>query len=140
MPLKTSQDDMPTINLTPMLDVVFNLIVFFMVATRFSDLEQSVDLKVPSVGATAGLRTTPERSVINVYRDGRLALDLQPVTLDQLKGRLASARLQNENLDVVIRGDEQVAFLHVAAVLTECRLAGVSEMGISVIMTKERLR
>lgn len=138
MPLKTSQDDMPSINLTPMLDVVFNLIVFFMVATRFSDLEQSVDLKVPSVGATAGLRTTPERSVINVYRDGRIALDRQPMGLDQLKGQLATARQQNENLDVIVRGDEEAPYKHMAAVITACRQAGISEVGISVILTKER--
>ena len=138
MPLKTSQDDMPSINLTPMLDVVFNLIVFFMVATRFSDLEQSVDLKVPSVGAMAGLRTTPERSVINVYRDGRIALDRQPMGLEQLKGQLATARQQNENLDVIVRGDQEAPYKHMAAVITACRQAGISEVGISVILTKER--
>ena len=54
MPLKTHQDEMPAINLTPMIDIVFNLIIFFMVSTRFTEIERKVDLSVPEVGGTAG--------------------------------------------------------------------------------------
>src|SRR2546425_1069130 len=55
MPLKTHQDDMPAINLTPMIDIVFNLIIFFMVSTRFTEIERKVDLSVPQVGGASGL-------------------------------------------------------------------------------------
>src|SRR5690606_15367471 len=50
MPLKTHQDDMPAVNLTPMIDIVFQLIIFFMVGARFTELEKKVDLSVPEVG------------------------------------------------------------------------------------------
>ena len=50
MPLKTTRDDeMVSINLTPMIDIVFQLIIFFMAGTKFTELERSIGLQVPQV-------------------------------------------------------------------------------------------
>ena len=139
MPLKTHHDDMPLINLTPMLDIVFNLIIFFMVGARFTDMESSIDLKVPEVSTNAALAAAPEKQVINVFRDGRIVLDKQEVSLTELTSQLAGARQQYSELGVVVRGDAEGAFQNVASVLTACRQAGISDMGISVRLdTKER--
>jgi biopolymer transport protein ExbD len=132
MPLKTHQDDLPAINLTPMIDIVFNLIIFFMVSTRFTEIERKVDVAVPQVADAARLPDVPRSQSINVYRDGRITLDNQPVTLSTLADRLAAARRQREDLDVVVRGDGDASFQSVASVLAACRQAGVSEMGVSV--------
>ncbi len=56
MPLKTSQDDLPSINLTPMIDIVFNLIIFFVVGTRFVGAESKLPVKVPEVSEAGKLR------------------------------------------------------------------------------------
>ena len=139
MPLKTHQEDIPAINLTPMIDIVFQLIIFFMVCARFTDLERSVDLSVPQVSDVAALTPAPQKRVIDVYRDGRIDLDRQPQTLPQLTQSLASAHRQYDELGVVVRGDAQGPFQNVAAVLTACRQAGISEINISVrLATKER--
>ena len=139
MPLKTHQDDMPAINLTPMIDIVFQLIIFFMVGARFTELEKKIDLTVPQVSDVAALTPAPEKRVINIYRDGRIDLDRRPVTIDQLTQELAGAQEQYAALGVVVRGDAEGPFQNVAAVLTACRQAGISEMGISVrTTTKER--
>jgi biopolymer transport protein ExbD len=132
MPLKTHQDDLPAINLTPMIDIVFNLIIFFMVSTRFTEIERKVDVAVPQVADAARLPDVPRSQSINVYRDGRITLDNEPVTLAKLADRLAAARRQREDLDVVVRGDGDASFQSVASVLAACRQAGVSEMGVSV--------
>ena len=139
MPLKTHQDDMPAINLTPMIDIVFQLIIFFMVGARFTELEKKIDLTVPQVSDVAALTPAPEKRVINIYRDGRIDLDRRPVTIDQLTQELAGAQEQYAELGVVVRGDAEGPFQNVAAVLTACRQAGIAEMGISVrTTTKER--
>jgi biopolymer transport protein ExbD len=132
MPLKTHQDDLPAINLTPMIDIVFNLIIFFMVSTRFTEIERKVDVAVPQVADAARLPDVPRSQSINVFRDGRITLDNEPVTLATLADRLAAARRQREDLDVVVRGDGDASFQSVASVLAACRQAGVSEMGVSV--------
>src|SRR5262245_44154593 len=139
MPLKTHQDDLPALNLTPMIDVIFNLIIFFMVCTSFSESEQKVDISVPQVRDGRALSGTPSKRAINVYRDGRITLDNEPVTLPQLAARLADDQQQYRQLGVTVRGDADGPFQNVAAVLTACRQAGISEMGISVrVGTKER--
>lgn len=132
MPLKTHQDDLPAINLTPMIDVIFNLIIFFMVCTRFSEIERNVDLSVPQVGNTAGLSEAQRSRMINVARDGAITLDAQPVTLTELCGQLAEAHRQYADLKVTIRGDGLATHQSVAAVMTACRQAGIVEMGIAV--------
>jgi biopolymer transport protein ExbD len=140
MPLKTHQDDIPQINLTPMLDIVFNLIIFFMVATRFSELEErNVDVKVPEVNSSAQLPEIPKKRTINVHKDGQITLDHQAITLPQLVAELTQSRRQRPDMSVVVRGDAEGRFQNVATVLTACREAGVSDMGISVRMeTKQR--
>ena len=139
MPLKTSHDEMPSINLTPMLDIVFNLIIFFMVGARFTDMENSIDLKVPEVSSQANLKPAPEKQVINVFRDGRITLRNEPVSLTELTVKLTQVREQHSQVGVVVRGDAEGSFQNVASVLTACRQAGISDMGISVRMdTKQR--
>jgi biopolymer transport protein ExbD len=144
MPLKTHQDDVPAINLTPMIDIVFNLIIFFMVSTRFTEIEQKVDVSVPQVSDVSTLSEVPKSRAINVYRDGAVTLDGQNVTMSELANRLAADYRQRQDLGIVVRGDADASFQNVAAVITTCKQAGISEMGISVRLaagpsgTKER--
>jgi biopolymer transport protein ExbD len=132
MPLKTHQDDLPTINLTPMIDIVFNLIIFFMVSTRFTEIERKVDLSVPKVGGAAALSEAQRGKTINVFRDGQITLDAQSVTITELRAQLAAAHRQYEGLQVTVRGDGLTHYQNVAAVMTACREAGIAEMGIAV--------
>lgn len=137
MPLKTHQDEQPTLNLTPMIDIVFLLIIFFMVGTKFAEWESKLTLKVPQVTDVGALAPAPEKRVINVYGDGRLSLDRDFVSLEQLEQRLAKARQQYNELGVVVRGDAEGAFQNVATVLGACRKAGITDMGISVRLARK---
>jgi biopolymer transport protein ExbD len=136
MPLKTHQDEQPTLNLTPMIDIVFLLIIFFMVGTKFAEWESKLTLNVPQVKEAGTLAPAPEKRVINVYQDGRVALDREFVSIEELIGQLRAARQQYSGLGVVVRGDAEGAFQHVASVLGACREAGVTDMGISVRMAQ----
>jgi biopolymer transport protein ExbD len=140
MPIKTHRDEMPTMNLTSMIDVVFLLLIFFMVATRFSEMERRIALEVPQVKEGGALTPAPESKVVDVYRDGTLTLDRQNVTLDELVARLTDARRQYAGLGVLVRGDAQGPFQHVANVLNACKQAGVPELAIGVKIAPEPLR
>jgi len=137
MPLKTHLDEQPTLNLTPMIDIVFLLIIFFMVGTKFSELERKIGLRVPEVTNAEALTAAPEPRVVNVYRDGRITLDRTPVTLKELTQSLAAARSQYSELGVLVRGDAKGQFQRVAEVLNACKQAGVRELGISVRPTTQ---
>ena len=132
MPLKTHVDEQPTINLTPMIDVVFLLIIFFMVGTKFTELERELGLEVPEVSELKTLTPAPQRKVINVFHDGHIELDRETVTLEELVQRLSQAQAEYADLGVLVRGDAEGAFQNVATVLGACREAGVVDMGISV--------
>jgi biopolymer transport protein ExbD len=132
MPLKTLVDEQPTMNLTSMIDVLFLLIIFFMLATKFSDQERSIDVQVPQVGKAAALSDPPDRKTINLYRDGRLSLEGQFLTLDELAVRLSNAQANYPDLGVTLRGDADGRFQHIADVLAACRRAGVADLAIAV--------
>ena len=120
MPLKTHVDDQPMLNLTPMIDIVFLIIIFFMVGTKFSELERNISLQVPQVSDVSTLSSAPEKKVVNIYRDGRLTLNRRELSLNELQRDLTLSRKQYEDLGVIVRGDG--------------RAAGIAEMGISVRM------
>ncbi|MFV2068934.1 MAG: ExbD/TolR family protein [Pirellulales bacterium] len=132
MPLKTQLDEAPTINLTPMIDVVFLLIIFFMVATRFTEIEKNIQLHLPQVPGATAMTSPPRNRVVQVYQDGSLTIDRQPITIDALASQLTEARREYPQLGVVIRGDAGVRYQHVAEVLAACNRAGIAELGVSV--------
>ncbi len=133
MPLKTHIDEEPTLNMTPMVDVVFQLILFFLLGTKFTEMERKIGLEIPRVTNNAGLTAAPERQVVNVYRDGGLTLDGAPVTMEELVQRLAAARSQYRDLGILVRGDAKGQFQRVAEVLNACKQAGIQELGIAVL-------
>lgn len=138
MPLKTHQDEMPAVNLTPMIDIVFQLIIFFMVGARFTEMEQQLDVSVPRVSQTAPLTETPKKRTISIYQDGRLALDGTDCTLPQLQAELQQAQRQYPDLSVSVRGDGESRLQAVADVLAACRDAGIADMAISVKADQRR--
>lgn len=136
MPIKTHHDEQPALNLTPMIDIVFLLIIFFMVGTKFAEWERKLGLKVPQVKKVGALAPAPEKRVINVYRDGRIALDQEFLSAEELVQRLKGAREEYAELGVVVRGDAEGAFQNVASVLGACREAGITDMGVSVRLAR----
>jgi biopolymer transport protein ExbD len=137
MPLKTHQDDMPSINLTPMIDIVFQLIIFFMVGARFNELEKQIDLQVPGVSTNAPLNQAPEKFVVHVFRDGHVALNKDTVSLDELTARLLQSRRERGEVKVTIRGDGEGNFQNVASAMAAVKDAGVEDIGLSVRLAQK---
>jgi biopolymer transport protein ExbD len=132
MPLKIQHDDRVHLDLTPMIDVVFLLIIFFMVATKFTELERDIELQLPEVASTAPVTAAPKQRMVSIHDNGQAMLDGQAVTLAELTVQLAAACRDYPQLSVVIRGDAACPFQHVAAVLAACKEAHVAELGITV--------
>jgi biopolymer transport protein ExbD len=133
MPLKTQHDAEVHLNLTPMIDVLFTLILFFMVATEFSAIDHELQVDLPQVAeaGTNAIEKTSPRMII-VQADGHVRLDQQIVELAELVNQLRIAAALSPDLQVVIQGDRECPFQHVAAAMAACREAGVAELGINV--------
>lgn len=133
MPLKTStSEELPSVNLTPMIDVVFLLIIFFMVGTQFTQSEQQIALKLPGVGSLKTMVAAPERREVLVGTDGRIFFDGQPLSVEQLVQRLEHLRARYPDLRVSVRADGDTKLQHIATVMAAVNNAGVADLSMAV--------
>jgi len=123
-----------SINMTPMIDVVFQLIIFFLVSSHLAKQEAQLPLPLPlaASGSKEGDPTHP-RVTINVLADGQLSLAGKHLTAEELQQRL-EARLAETgtDLEVRIRSDRTVAYRHVEPILLACAGAGIWNVAFAV--------
>lgn len=123
-----------SMNMTPMIDVVFLLIVFFLVSSHLAQQETQLELDLPqaATGSEAN-NTETERITINLKPDGTLLLGADVAPTDQLARRLTHEREQaTARLEVRIRADHTIAFGNVKPILVACAKAGIWDVTFAV--------
>ncbi|MHC5054223.1 MAG: ExbD/TolR family protein [Planctomycetota bacterium] len=122
--------------LAPLVDIVFLLLVFFLVATTYLDEEKDLAVKLPSASnAGGGPGARLERVLVNVREDGTIILEKRPVSREELYRALVEARRANPNVPVVLRGDLSATHGEIVGVLDLCRRARVR---VAVAVTPRR--
>lgn len=116
-------------NLTPLIDVVFLLIIFFMVVSKFSTLERTkMDLPKADDAVTLDLPTEQNKVIINIEKTGQILVDNQQFTSNEL-----SLLLKNYTSGkVIIRSDKACLWNQVRPVFEACRQAGIAAPDIAV--------
>ncbi|MCA9135475.1 MAG: biopolymer transporter ExbD [Planctomycetales bacterium] len=132
MALRQSRTEDPTINLTPMIDVVFLLVIFFMVGAKYSQREGRIPVNVPGVDQPRAMVRGPDKWIVEVTREGQIYLDGREVTVDGLRSELSRGQAEFPNLGVVVRGDGEGTLDTYARVLSVCSAAGVRELDVAV--------
>jgi biopolymer transport protein ExbD len=126
-------DELPQINMTPMVDVVLCLLVFFMAATRLYDWDENeFSVKVPEVADAAPLTSAPDDLAITVLAPNKVALRDQTLDLDGLTTTLIEARKRYADQGVMIRGDAKLSYQDLADVLSACNTAGIRSVKLPV--------
>jgi biopolymer transport protein ExbD len=126
-------DEPPIINMTPMVDVILCLLVFFMAATRLYDWDESeFVVNVPEVAEAAPATAAPDDLILTVVRRGVVSVGASTRNLDQLVTLLREARGRYINQGVVIRGDATLAYQDLADVLSACDEAGIRNVRLPV--------
>lgn len=126
----SERDDV--INMMPLVDVVFLLLIFFLAATTFAREEVELDLRLPE--ARSGESGLPDQKlIINVFADGRLVVDGREVTLEALRQKLTAAARRNRDQSVLVRGDRDAQFGVGIAVLDACRLAKIKKVDFGAL-------
>jgi len=131
MPLKTHTIEEPNLNLTPMIDIVFLLIIFFMVGTRFAEMERQYDIELPSVSQAQPLTTLPDDITINVRRSGEIIVNGTPKTMDELKTELVAASTNYQDQAVLVRGEGQGPYQYVIDVVAACKEANIRVISLA---------
>lgn len=136
--LNQSAEDEFAIPMTPLLDVVFLLLVFFLVSTSFVRPEKSIDIKLPAAEQAAEPANEKRTVVVNVRKTGLLVVDQRVLTGDQdLVQTLMRARKAGPNLSVVIYGDRSAAHKHIVKVMNAALKVGIEDMSIAVFATED---
>lgn len=110
------------LSLTPLIDVVFLLLIFFLVATQFVDDERILDIQLPKASEAVPLLAEPQELVINIQADGIYFLLGKIASLAEIEQTLAQMWKNNPTgTSVIIRADRRAAFGTVVAVANLCR-------------------
>ncbi len=124
----------PLINITPLVDVMLLLLIFFMATSTFRDM-RALDLQLPE--ATSGEKQTGHPIEIALARDGEISFDGVAMDHDGLRAVLAATIAENPDVQFVLRADKRVAYAHVVEILDLARKKGVDQLILPVTAPKE---
>jgi biopolymer transport protein ExbD len=126
-------EDEVGISLTSLIDVVFLLMIFFMLATTFLDPERALELDLPRAESGSADERPPEELVLNVFRDGRVALGGRELDEAALRASLEHAARRDPTTPVTIRGDARAEHARIVSVMDACALAGLSNLSVGTL-------
>jgi biopolymer transport protein ExbD len=127
------------IDMTPMIDCVFQLLLFFMVASNFEEEartsdEGSLDANLPEAAAAMPLVMRPREMIININLKGEFYVGGEKHSEPQLAERLQRSAVDNPgNQTVVIRGDEKANWKYIARVMSLCNQAKIKDYRVAVV-------
>jgi biopolymer transport protein ExbD len=116
------------LNITPLLDLAFVLLVIFIITT--TPIVNDLDLKLPT--AARHQKDPPRKAnYITVEASGKLWLNKEALDLAELQPALVSLRMDDPDLNVIVRGDSKTKYRQIRAVLDICQQANVAKVDLA---------
>ncbi len=126
MLLKSTQTNEPiSLELTPMIDMVFLLLIFFLVATTLRQEERELEIVLPAAESAAPVSVALRELVINVNQKGDAIVNGKTMDADAVRMIVAEAVEVNPKQKVTVRGDRRTAYDHIARILDACSAGGI---------------
>ena len=128
MQVQSEEKPYDDINITPMLDLAYVLLVIFILMCTAS--VQGVKVNLPKASAAPSL-AKPKTRAISINNEGKIFLDTVPVTIQELEQRLTQAKAQSGEFPVVVKGDSQTQYQGVMDILDVLGRLGLSQVGLA---------
>lgn len=126
-------ESMKNISMTSLIDMVFLLLIFFLVSTRFDEEERLLDIHLPEASEAAPLIASPRELIVNINREGRYFIYGQEYPLEGLRTVLEGAWDTNPTgASVIIRGDRRCPFGRVVSAANLCKHLGIPYSAMTV--------
>lgn len=122
---KQSTPEAAGFQIAPMVDIVFLLLIFFLVTWNFARYETELDVKVPTAKEGKESRRAVGEVVINVKADGTIVMNRRPLSAEELTTTLRKISELYPDQAVILRGDQTADYRHIVAVLDICRAANI---------------
>jgi biopolymer transport protein ExbD len=123
-----------SIDMTPMIDMVFLLLIFFLVATTFHQAEREMQIALPEAATAGPISATLREIVVNVDAQGRIFVSRRELDPPALQAMIADAVKTNPDQKVAVRGDRQTPYANVVSVLDVCKAAGIQEPYLDTVL------
>ena len=138
MKFRDNQPPPTGFQLAPMIDVVFLLLIFFIVTYHLSAYETELEARVRT--AEEGITTTRHylEEIINIRSDGTIVMEKQVYTLDELQAKMERLARVNKNQPIRIRGDADTRYQDVVNVIDRCRKAGIWNVSFATQKPKSK--
>lgn len=129
------------LNLTPMIDVVFLLLIFFLVATKFEEQERELNVVLPQASEAMPLTAKPKELFVNVDREGRYIVNGQQLNEAALLETLLQSAANNPGRQtVIIRADKRCVWQYVVTVMNLCNKARIRDYRVTTEGTAPNAR
>ncbi len=123
-----------TIELTPIIDMVFLLLIFFLVATTFHQTEREMQIALPSAASAGPISTALREIVVNVDQEGAIIVSGRRMEPADLQSLVTEAVASNPEQKVTVRGDRSTAYANIVRVLDICKGSGVQEPYLDTVV------
>ncbi len=127
MKMQTENEPYDEINITPMLDLAYVLLIIFIIMTTAT--VQGIMVNLPKASDTPSIAKSQTKA-ITITADGTIFLDTYPVSLEQLEATLRQYKAVNPDLPVVVKGDAQVQYQLVVQVLDMLGQLDITQIGL----------
>ena len=117
------------IEIIPMIDTMFFLLVFFMIATLSMTLQRGMPVNLP--GAESSTDKIQEEVSLSITKEGTIFFNKEPIDIGGLEGRLAAVRQRDPDPSIIINADESVQHGLVIQVMDKVRTSGINNMAIA---------
>jgi biopolymer transport protein ExbD len=129
----SAHESLTELNITPLLDLAFVLLVIFIITT-IPPVEDK-DLKLPTASKT--LKDPPRKATyISLEADGKLSLNREEIQMGDLLGKLISMRTDDPDLNIIVRGDGKTKYKQIRGVLDLCQQANVPKLELATEVPK----
>ena len=118
-----------SINIIPMIDVIFFLLVFFMLFTSFRSTPEGLDMQLPKAVTTT--KQSENNIIINVTEDGNYFYQNQNINLNDLDNTIKKEHENLNNLTAIINADKEVKYRYVVDVMDNLRNAGIYKLALA---------
>ncbi len=130
MPLKLNQEEGPAINLTSMIDVLFLLIIFFMVGTKFTENEGGIEVNLPKVSNGGAMMPAPMGKTVSLKADGTIHFNGAIVSLADLENQIQQATRNYPDLKIDFEADGACSYQMTCEVMASVQRAGNTNLNL----------
>jgi biopolymer transport protein ExbD len=124
--------------MAPMIDIVFQLLIFWVLVSVYAQWETKLGLDIPTASSGQTAQRSPVELIVNLDREGRIYINNSELSVDELAHVLQVVASQAEGHPVIIRADKQTGFQAVIGVLDVCRKLDIWNVSFATLPPNDK--